>query len=625
MGVPGLFRRIVKNKKTHSPDFKKAINYFLIDFNGTVYRALPRLLAEMKLNKLSYNKKNIVKFEKDLINMVIEYTRNIICNVVKPTALVYIAADGPAPRAKMVQQRSRRYKGIKEKMYVDSIKHEHDVDILESWNASSNMAPGTEFMYNLTQAMKKAIEKGVFSKGSKRDVIFSSGQVPGEGEHKFMPYIRRMVKSKTLKNKTVCIYSGDGDLIPLTVVTGKNNIFIMMESDRIEKKDNPEYEGRDWVITDVDEVKKGLHRTLSKGLKNNHGIELERFVTDYAFLLSLGGNDFIHGLPFTVVKNQGIDDYVLPFYREVYDELGKYLITVKGSKVEINMEFLKRIFQELASIEEDFMNNYQVTRIDRYMEGFINSGTIKKEYGMTPYDKAMSRFQHMEIQSSHHMLHDMYAADFRKIDYTKDPEDWKPEYYKFYMGLEQGEDYQSYLNKVCEKYLGTLYWNIQYYVVGCPSWSFYYGYRVSPMPSDVLAFMQSTEFDINKIEFDLGKPYTPYEQLMFILPPQMKDILPEPMADLMVNPAKLLVPYYPVDFRIDATVGRKWMYSEAILPEFDDEQLLKAVRKIEKDELTPKQKLMNKVEMKPMIKRGGRSNNSGAKAKKPKKESGAGK
>ena len=63
------------------------------------------------------------------------------------------------------------------------------------------------------------------------------------------------------------------------------------------------------------------------------------------------------------------------------------------------------------------------------------------------------------------------------------------------------------------------------------------------------------------------------------------------------------------------------MYSEAILPEFDDEQLLKAVRKIEKDELTPKQKLMNKVEMKPMIKRGGNSNKKRKKNSSSKNES----
>ena len=51
----------------------------------------------------------------------------------------------------------------------------------DEWNGSSNIAPGTEFMYNLTNSIKEAIEKNRFSTDMKRDIIFSSGQVPGEG------------------------------------------------------------------------------------------------------------------------------------------------------------------------------------------------------------------------------------------------------------------------------------------------------------------------------------------------------------------------------------------------------------------------------------------------------------
>ena len=66
-------------------------------------------------------------YEKDLIEEVVVYTQNIICNVVKPDTMVYIAVDGPAPRAKMTQQRSRRYKGIKDKQYRDAIRKEFNV------------------------------------------------------------------------------------------------------------------------------------------------------------------------------------------------------------------------------------------------------------------------------------------------------------------------------------------------------------------------------------------------------------------------------------------------------------------------------------------------------------------
>jgi len=88
--------------------------------------------------------------------------------------------------------------------------------------------------------------------------------------------------------------------------------------------------------------------------------------------------------------------------------------------------------------------------------------------------------------------------------------------------------------------------------------------------------------DVNDIKFDEGKPYTPFEQLMFILPPQMSNLMPKQLGELMKKPDKLLVQYYPIDFKVDATVGLKYMYSEAILPEIDDEFFLEKVKKAEK-------------------------------------------
>ena len=40
----------------------------------------------------------------------------------------------------------------------------------------------------------------------------------------------------------------------------------------------------------------------------------------------------------------------------------------------------------------------------------------------------------------------MYAADFVKVDYSKPHQDWKREYYKFYMGVDPDEekDYEGY-------------------------------------------------------------------------------------------------------------------------------------------------------------------------------------
>lgn len=609
MGVAGLFRDIIRmNKKSHSHQLKKIINYFMIDFNGIVYKAQPLVDAEWADKKKSYSEKNVEEYEEAVIQKVVEYTQNLINNVVNPTTLVYIAVDGPAPRAKMVQQRSRRYKGIKEKEYKNQIKKEYDIPVKESWNTSSNMAPGTPFMFNLNNRMKEAIEKNMFSgEDGTRDIVFSSGQVPGEGEHKFMPYIRRMKASKLLKNKTVCIYSCDGDLIPLSIVSNKSNICILKEADKQVTRLLRQYENKDWIFTYIDVIKDGLEKLVRKHLEVNDSIKSDKFTLDYTFLLSMGGTDFIHGLPYTVVRWGNVENILLPSYWSTYDTCGDYWLNIVKKdgkkKIEVNMDFMKLIFKEISELEENEMKKYQKDRITKIMEGFIPSKTYDMEANLSPYEKEVNRFDNFNINSPHHYLHDFYAEDFMKINYKDDPEVWKKNYYKYYFGLnpDNKEEYKKYVHKICERYLMTLYWNIQYYVAGCTSWSFHYGFRVSPMISDVLNFLVETNYDLNSVEFDMGKPYTPYQQLMLILPPQMKHIVPKSLGNLMTDPKKLLIPYYPIDFRVDATVGLKWMYCEAILPEIDDDFLLDIVKKEEK-KLTGLEKEMNRVETKPMRK-----------------------
>ena len=78
----------------------------------------------------------------------------------------------------------------------------------------------------------------------------------------------------------------------------------------------------------------------------------------------------------------------------------------------------------------------------------------------------------------------------------------------------------------------------------------------------------------------------------------MKDKLPKKIGDVMTNEKHLCVPYYPIDFRVDASFGEKYMYSEALLPEFDDELLLNTLKPIE-ETLTGKDKKRNSIKMKP--------------------------
>ena len=113
--------------------------------------------------------------------------------IIKPRKLLYIAIDGVAPRAKMNQQRSRRFRSARDlaearneaaargEVYVDA-------DVFDS----NCITPGTEFMEMVSRHMKyfarKKLKEDPAWQGIR--VIFSGNEVPGEGEHKIVQYIR---------------------------------------------------------------------------------------------------------------------------------------------------------------------------------------------------------------------------------------------------------------------------------------------------------------------------------------------------------------------------------------------------------------------------------------------------
>ena len=77
-----------------------------------------------------------------------------------------------------------------------------------------------------------------------------------------------------------------------------------------------------------------------------------------------------------------------------------------------------------------------------------------------------------------------------------------------------------------------------YYYRGVASWSWFYDYHYAPRISGTFCSLQTlvcayslrTDFkDLDKMKFDfqLGKPFRPFEQLMGVLPAASKDHIPE--------------------------------------------------------------------------------------------------
>ena len=160
-----------------------------IDMNGLIHpcshpedRDAPATEAEMYLN-------------------VTKYVDRLFA-AIRPRRLLYLAIDGVAPRAKMNQQRSRRFRAAQEakernemmeevKAEMRSLGIAQPNDTGPAWD-SNVITPGTDFMHKLSTYIWFYVLDRMNKNPAWKDikVIFSDSSVPGEGEHKIMSYLK---------------------------------------------------------------------------------------------------------------------------------------------------------------------------------------------------------------------------------------------------------------------------------------------------------------------------------------------------------------------------------------------------------------------------------------------------
>lgn len=159
------------------------------------------------------------------------------------------------------------------------------------------------------------------------------------------------------------------------------------------------------------------------------------------------------------------------------------------------------------------------------------------------------------------------------------PEDtvrlWEPGYADRYYEQKFGVDPQDheFRHKVARAYAEGLAWVLLYYFQGCPSWTWYYPYHYAPFAAD---FVDIGDMVVN---FDKGKPFKPFEQLMGVLPASSNHALPEIFHPLMSDPDSEIIDFYPEDFAVDLN-GKKFAWQGVILlPFIDEKRLLSAMEK----------------------------------------------
>lgn len=126
---------------------------------------------------------------------IADYLDRLI-HVVRPRNLVYMAIDGVAPRAKMNQQRSRRFRAAQEREESQNAEEEFRAEIkaqglklppkkAESFDHNV-ITPGTLFFAECVKFLRFYIHDRITNRHGFKNlkIILSDANSPGEGEHK---------------------------------------------------------------------------------------------------------------------------------------------------------------------------------------------------------------------------------------------------------------------------------------------------------------------------------------------------------------------------------------------------------------------------------------------------------
>lgn len=132
-------------------------------------------------------------------------------------------------------------------------------------------------------------------------------------------------------------------------------------------------------------------------------------------------------------------------------------------------------------------------------------------------------------------------------------------------------DDMEFRHQVARHYVEGLCWVLLYYFQGCPSWTWYYPYHYAPFAADFK--------DMGKqvVNFEKGKPFHPYEQLMGVMPPASNHTLPAVFHPLMTSEESPIKEFYPIDFDIDMNGKKMAWQGIALLPFIDEKKLLEAM------------------------------------------------
>lgn len=315
---------------------------------------------------------------------------------IKPKKLFYMAVDGVAPRAKMNQQRARRFRTALDAENAKEKAIQQGLDMPKEDAFDSNcITPGTEFMQKLTKQLKYFINKKISEDTDWQgvEIVLSGHEVPGEGEHKIMEYIRcSKAQPDYESNVRHCLYGLDADLIMLGLLSHDPHFCLLREEvtfGRQVSKKPKELEHQNFYLLHLSVVREYLElefQELEQEGVLDFPFDMERVIDDFILMAFFVGNDFLPNLP-NLHINEGALALMFKLYKEVLPKMGGYI----NEQGVINVQRLGMLVTALSAVEYRFFEaeNSDAQWIKSKKDSNIDysNSQQKKELTLTPSQK----------------------------------------------------------------------------------------------------------------------------------------------------------------------------------------------------------------------------------------------
>ncbi|CAD7940599.1 unnamed protein product, partial [Amoebophrya sp. A120] len=294
MGIPKFFRWLRERYPAieeplaqgerpaiHMPSIIRYDNLY-VDMNGLIHTAVAACKQELATLCAASDEEDHMVYHETCAAV------DRLVQLIEPQQVLFLAVDGVAPTAKMNQQRERRYRAAWERLHAEADANSFD----SNW-----ITPGTPFLFEFGRYLQRFVAAKCEHDPiyQRLEVIVSTAEQPGEGEHKLADFLRqeKRLLQGTGRRKTHCMYGLDADLIMLSLMIHEPRFSLLRERQHFDRGEisewNPAWQSEErrneFVLVHIGLLREYLEFEFSPKYARDRALlnptEVDRFNTDH--------------------------------------------------------------------------------------------------------------------------------------------------------------------------------------------------------------------------------------------------------------------------------------------------------------------------------------------------------